>query len=135
MQRPLPAVRILIVEDNEADIRLFQDTLSGIRMLNEISWARDGEEAMHLVRELRPELVILDTLMPLKDGFEVLEEIKSDPELNSICVIMASGTSDLKYIKEHAPQADGYIEKPIILEDLVDVVSHTHHFAVAIVRI
>ncbi|MBI0582464.1 MAG: response regulator [Methanomassiliicoccales archaeon] len=132
MQRPSSVVRILIVEDNPLDVRLFKDALSGIRLLNEISFARTGEEALQFVREHRPELVILDTLMPLMDGFEVLDEIKSDPELKNISVIMATG--DLSYVKKRAPLADGYIEKPIDLESLAAVVSNADTFAVAIVR-
>jgi CheY-like chemotaxis protein len=134
MQSLPTAAKILIVEDNGSDIRLIQDTFSGIRMLNEISWAHNGEEAMRIIRERRPEVVILDTLMPIKNGFEVLEEIKADPDLNNICVIMAMGSGDLKFVKEHAPLADGYLEKPIDLENLVGVISNTNTFAIAIVR-
>lgn len=134
MHRPPTTARILVVEDNEADINLFHEALAGIRMLNEISWARNGVEALEIIRERRPELVILDTLMPLKNGFEVLEDIKNDEDLKDIMVIMAMDSGELRYVKEHALLADGYIEKPINLDSLADVVSHTDHFAMAIVR-
>ena len=134
MQRLPTTISILLVEDNMADIYLVQDALSDIHILNEISWARDGEEAMELIRANQPDMVILDTLLPCKSGFEVLEEIKSDPELKHTTVVMASGSSDLTYIKKQAPLADGYIKKPITLENLADVVSKTNNFAVAIVR-
>lgn len=134
MYRPPTTARILVVEDNEADINLFHEALAGIRMLNEISWARNGVEALEIIRERRPELVILDTLMPLKNGFEVLEEIKNDEDLKGIMVIMAMDSGELRYVKEHALLADGYIEKPINLDSLADVVSHTDNFAMAIVR-
>ncbi len=134
MLGPPTTAKILIVEDNEADINLFRETLSGVRMLNDISWARTGVEALHIIHERRPELVILDTLMPLMNGFEVLKEIKSDPELKDTRVIMALDTGELQYVREHAPLADGFIEKPISLEALAGVISNTERFAVAIVR-
>jgi CheY-like chemotaxis protein len=134
MQKFTPAAKILIVEDNEADIHLFREFFSDIRMLNEISWARTGEEALRFVREHRPEVVILDTILPLRDGFEVLGDIKADPDLRDINVILSVDTGELPYVKKHAPMADGYIQKPIDFRNLVEVISRTDRFGVAIVR-
>lgn len=86
------------------------------------------------MRQLRPDIVVLDTLLPLMSGFEVLEEIKNGPDIDGISVIMASDAGDLVYLREHAPLADGYVGKPIGLELLASIVSRSDRFGVAIVR-
>ena len=134
MQSSPTVAKILIVEENEADVNLFREFFSEIRMLNEISWARTGMEALQLVRELRPELVIMNTILPLRDGFEVLEDIRGDSDLRDVRVIMAIDAGDVRYVMKQAPLADGYIEKPINMESLAEVISRTDEFAVAIVR-
>ncbi len=88
---------ILIVEDEDFLIRVLQDNLATESFTTDV--ARDGYEAMDKIRRDRPALVLLDLLLPKKDGFEVLEEIKKNPDLKLIPVIVLSnlgGDADLK---------------------------------------
>jgi CheY-like chemotaxis protein len=124
----------LVVEDNLGDIQLLKEVLVGYRLLNDISWSRDGEEALKLMQANRPDLVILDTLLPGKSGFEVLEEIRDDENLKDIFVVMASGSGDLGYVRKRAPGADAFLEKPITLEELVTTISQVDRFAVGVIK-
>ena len=93
-------MEILLVEDNEDDILLEQEALADVKLVNLMSVVRDGEEAMAYLRRQGqyrhaklPGLILLDINMPKKNGFEVLKEIKADPELRHIPVVMLT-TSD-----------------------------------------
>jgi CheY-like chemotaxis protein len=134
VQRPPTAAKILIVEDNEADIRLFKINISDYRIFNEFLWARDGDEALHLIREDHPDLVLLDTGLPGRDGFEILEEIRGDEGLKSAKVIIVSGIDDMDYVRSRAPNADGFLVKPVTLADLADTASKIDGFSLGVVR-
>jgi CheY-like chemotaxis protein len=134
MQRLASAITILIVEDNPADIQLFKDIFSDYRIFNEFFWARDGDEAMRFVRDNRPHLVLLDTVLPMRDGFAILEEIKDDEGLKDTKVIMVYGAGDVDYVMKRAPRADGFLDKPITLEGLARTVSQIDGFSLGVVR-
>lgn len=134
METPPSAAKILIVEDNLADIYLFKDIFSVYRIFNEFSWARDGDEALRFIHQNRPDLVLLDTRLPRRDGFEVLEEIRNDKELERTKVIMVSGSGEVSYIVKRASKADGFLEKPITLEGLAGVVSQIEGFSLGVIR-
>jgi CheY-like chemotaxis protein len=128
-------ISVLIVVDNLAEIRLFEEIFAEFRLFNHLDWAMDGEEALGFIEANRPDLVLLDTLLPKIDGFEVLAKIKSNRDLDSVKVIMMSGSFDQDdYIKERAPNSDGYMSQPITLEWLAAKISSLDHFAVAVVR-
>src|SRR5690554_5579117 len=98
-------IHILLVEDNEGDIVLTKEALSGGKINNRITVARDGEEALNMLRNQgkykgyeRPDLILLDINLPKIDGIEVLTEIKHDPELKSIPVVMLTTSSSEKDI-------------------------------------
>lgn len=122
MSRP---VRVLIVEDNEADVNLTLAALWDARVSNEISVAQSGEEAIaHLKHAGRspgirlPDLVLLDLNLPNKGGFEVLEEMKADPHLKSIPVVVISGSDqDRDIAQAYNLQAAAYLVKPLNVED------------------
>ncbi|MDW5562716.1 MAG: response regulator [Methanomassiliicoccus sp.] len=134
MNKPSSAITILIVEDNLVDKQIFEAMFSEYRLFNEIIWAKDGDDAMRLIRAQHPKLVLLDTLLPGKDGFEVLEEIKNDVSLDDIQVVMVSGSTDLSTVKSMAPKADAFISKPITLECLASIVSQIDRFALGIIQ-
>jgi CheY-like chemotaxis protein len=87
-------IEILLVEDNPADVRLTIEALKNARVRNRLHVARDGVEAMDLLRDgarkgvPRPDLILLDLNLPKKDGREVLAEVKSDEELRHIPVVI-----------------------------------------------
>jgi len=82
--------KILLIEDEEILIDLLQKRLS--REGYEISIAKDGDEGLRIMKELNPDLILLDIIMPKMGGFEVLEEIAKSPELKKIPVIIISNS-------------------------------------------
>jgi len=84
------AKKILLVEDEEIMLTLLQRKLA--KEGYQISVARDGEEGLRLMKESKPNLVLLDIVMPKLDGFEVLEKMKGDKDLNKIPVIIISNS-------------------------------------------
>jgi CheY-like chemotaxis protein len=82
--------KILIVEDEEIMIDLLQRKLT--REGYEVSVARDGDEGLKAMREVKPDLILLDIIMPKMGGFEVMEEMNKDPELKKIPIIIVSNS-------------------------------------------
>lgn len=123
--------RILLVEDNPADIRLTQEVLRESQVDVAMDVVRDGEQAMAFLRRhdpyteaQRPDLVLLDLNLPRKDGREVLTELKGDPALASIpVVVLTTSKADHDIIDCYARHANSYITKPVNFEDFLDVVT------------
>jgi CheY-like chemotaxis protein len=109
---------ILVVEDNPGDVRLLQETMRDSPHEVRFTVAEDGEAAMETLRKekdsLTPDLILLDLNLPKKDGREVLSEIKKDPALSRIPVVVLTSSraeKDHMYSEQH--HADGYFNKPI----------------------
>ena len=123
-------MEILLVEDNEDDILLEQEALADAKLVNLLSVVRDGEEALAYLRRQGeyqharlPGLILLDINMPKKNGFEVLHEIKADPALVHIPVVMLT-TSDREadIVKSYARGACSFITKPMDFDKFRDVI-------------
>jgi DNA-binding response OmpR family regulator len=116
--------RVLIADD-EPNIVLSLEFLmkqSGY----EIRVARDGEEALQAVREWRPDLVLLDVMLPLRDGFEVCQKIREDAETAHTRVIMITAKGrEVEVAKGLAVGADAYVTKPFSTKELVAQVRQT----------
>lgn len=113
--------RVLIVDD-EPNIVISVEFLMK-REGYQVSVARDGEEALERIRADRPHLVVLDVMMPKRNGFEVCELVRADPELASIRILMLSAKGrEAEMDKGMALGADAYIAKPFSTRDLVDQV-------------
>ena len=113
--------KVLVVDDQPHITRLIQVNLEkeGIA----VSTAADGVEGMRKVREVRPDLVILDVIMPRKDGFEVLREMKEDDELAQIPVIMLTVKAQNEDILHGLREgAELYLPKPFHPKELVSLV-------------
>lgn len=136
-------IRILLVEDQPADVRLTEEVLKAGKVANELYVAEDGEKAMEFLRREgrhadapKPDLVILDLNMPRMDGREVLEAIKSDPDLMKIPVLMLTTSSAERDILDaYENHVNAYITKPIDLEEFVAVVRSIEQFWLSIVRL
>ena len=109
---------ILVVEDNPGDVRLLQETMRDSPHEVRFTVAEDGEAAMDTLRKekdsLTPDLILLDLNLPKKDGREVLSEIKNDPALSRIPVVVLTSSQadkDRMYSEQH--HANGYFNKPI----------------------
>jgi chemotaxis family two-component system response regulator Rcp1 len=120
----LRAAEILLVEDNPADIRLTQEVFEEIGAPHRLHVARDGEEALAMLRREgvhagvpEPDLVLLDLNLPRKDGREVLAEIKSDPKLNHIpIVVLSTSRAERDVLACYHLHANCYLQKPVDFE-------------------
>jgi two-component system phosphate regulon response regulator PhoB len=124
------AKKVLNVED-DPDIRTFVTTV-----LEENSYipitAKDGEEGAKKVKEEKPDLIILDILMPKESGIKMYHELKTDPSLKSIPVVMLSAVSKRTFLRSQAaltefgdetvPEPEAYLEKPVEAEDLAEII-------------
>ena len=121
---PATPIEILIVDDNPGDVLLTKDALRDARILNEVHVASDGAEALAFLKREgvyqdapTPDIVFLDLRMPKVDGFQVLTQMKADPELRRIPVIVMSGSdaeSDLA--RAYDAQIAAYLVKPADLD-------------------
>jgi chemotaxis family two-component system response regulator Rcp1 len=127
---------ILLVEDNAADVRLTQEILRKSGMPCTLRVARDGEQAMQMLRRQNehqdlplPDLVLLDLNLPLKDGREVLAELKLDPVLRSIPVIvLTTSRADADISACYGLHANSYITKPVDLGEFEKVVEDIRRY-------
>jgi len=136
-------IHILLVDDNEGDILLTREALEEAKIVNRISVAYDGVEALSFLKKMPPfrdsevpDLILLDINLPRMDGTEVLSVIKSDPELRRIPVIMLTTSSSEKDIlTSYDNHANCYITKPVDLDRFMDVVRTIEDFWISIVKL
>jgi len=136
-------VHVLLVEDNPADVRLTREVLADGKITNTLHVVADGEEAMAFLRHKgpfasapRPDLILLDLNLPKKDGREVLAEVKSDPSLKLIpVVILTTSRSDRDILESYNLHANCYISKPVDLLQFMEVVRTIEDFWLSIVRL
>ncbi len=121
---PSRPIEILLVEDNYGDVRLTEEVLRESTVASSLSTVVNGEEAMAFVRREgahsqapRPDLILLDLNLPRKDGREVLNELKSDPDLRRIpVVVLTTSRADRDILMSYDLHANCYIHKPIEYE-------------------
>lgn len=136
-------IHILLVDDNEGDILLTREALDDARIINKISIAYDGIEAISFLKKRppyreteTPDLILLDINLPKMNGTEVLSIIKNDPDLKRIPVIMLTTSSAEKDILDsYDNHANCYITKPVDLERFMDVVRTIEDFWISIVKL
>jgi CheY-like chemotaxis protein len=136
-------IDILLVEDNAGDVRLTQEVLKDSKVRNNLTVASNGEEALHCLRKqgkfkdcLRPDLILLDLNLPVKDGREVLAQIKEDPDLKRIpVVILTTSKAEEDILKTYNLHANCYVTKPVDLDQFVKVVKSLEDFWLAIVKL
>lgn len=129
-------LKILLVEDSLADARLIIEVFKEENIPVDIEVVRDGEEAMDylykrgaFVNVSSPSLILLDLNLPKKDGREVLAEVKENPDLKSIpIIILTTSQSDEDVIKSYKLQASCYVAKPIDLDHFVKVIRSLDDF-------
>jgi chemotaxis family two-component system response regulator Rcp1 len=139
----LKPIEILLVEDNPADIRLTLETFKETKIRNNLSVVMDGEAALSFLRREgayadapRPDLILLDLNLPKKDGREVLKEIKDDPDLKRIpVVILTVSRAEEDVLRGYNLHANCYISKPVDLEQFVIVVKSIENFWLSIVTL
>lgn len=136
-------IDILLVEDNPGDARLTREALALSKVRNLIHHVRDGEQCVAFLRRQppyedapRPDLILLDLNLPRLDGREVLEDIKNDPELVHIpVVILTSSQAEEDILRSYRLHANCFITKPVDLEQLSRVVHGIEQFWFTLVRL
>lgn len=139
---PSQTIHILLVEDNEPDVILTIEAFEETSVPNQLHVARDGVEALRFLRREaehahapRPDLILMDINMPRKNGLEVLEEIKSDPGLLSIPVVMlttSQAETDVRNCYER--HVNGYVVKPVGFENFLNAMRALENFWLTFVR-
>lgn len=132
-------IEILLVDDSAADVRLTIEALKEAKIHNVIHPVYDGESALEFLRrpgQRRPDLILLDLNLPGLDGREVLAEIKSDPELAIIpVVILTTSRAEEDVLRTYRLHANCYITKPVDLGQFIGVVQSIEQFWFSIVRL
>ena len=136
-------VEILLVEDNIGDARLAKEALKESKIKNDLQIVGDGIDAMDFLHRKgkftnapRPDLILLDLNLPKKDGREVLAEIKNDPDLKRIpVVILTISKAEEDILKTYNLHANCYITKPLDLDQFMKVVKSIEDFWLTIVKL
>ncbi|MEO0107646.1 MAG: response regulator [candidate division WOR-3 bacterium] len=136
-------IEILLVEDNPGDMRLTVEAFKDGKVRNNLNWVQDGEEAIAYLRRegrfadaTRPDLILLDLNLPKKDGRQVLAEIKSDPKLAPIpVVVLTTSKAEEDIIRSYALHANCYITKPVDFEQFINVIRQLEDFWLSVVRL
>lgn len=137
------AIEILLVEDNPGDVRLTQEALTEAKVRNTLNVVWDGVEALAYLRKegsyrsaARPDLILLDLNLPRRDGRDVLAEIKSDPALKRIpVVVLTSSQAEQDILRAYDLHVNCYVTKPVDLDQFVHVVKSIEDFWLAIVKL
>jgi chemotaxis family two-component system response regulator Rcp1 len=140
---PERPIEILLVEDNAGDVRLTQEVMKEGKVRNRMSVVGDGVEALAFLRREgsyvaapRPDVILLDLNLPQKDGREVLCEVKADPCLRRIpVVVLTTSEAEQDILKSYDLHANCYITKPVDLEQFIKVVRTIEDFWLTIVRL
>ncbi|PHS11139.1 MAG: response regulator [Blastopirellula sp.] len=139
----LKSIDILVVDDDAGDVLLTKKALNNSKMISNINSVGNGVEALAYLRQereyedaIRPDLILLDLNMPLKDGREVLTELKQDDNLRLIpVVILTTSDSNLDILKSYDLQASCFVTKPVDLEQFTRVVQSIQDFWFTIVKL
>jgi two-component system, chemotaxis family, response regulator Rcp1 len=136
-------VEILLIEDSPSDADLAIEALGQGKILNNLHFVEDGVEAIKFLRRKapyqavpRPDLILLDLNLPKKSGVEVLEEIKTDPKLKLIpVVILSTSAAPEDIVKSYSLHANCYITKPVDFVQFTKVVRLIEEFWLAVVKL
>jgi chemotaxis family two-component system response regulator Rcp1 len=136
-------VEILLVEDSPSDAALTIEALEAGKVANKLTLVEDGVEAMEFLRRSgkyakasRPDLIMLDLNLPRKDGREVLAEIKNDPDLKVIpIIVLTTSHSDKDILQSYQLNANCYITKPVDFTQFIDVVKSIEKFWLTVVTL
>jgi chemotaxis family two-component system response regulator Rcp1 len=136
-------IDILLVEDNPGDVRLTREVLKDGKLRNNLMVCGDGEDALDFLHQrgehagaLRPDLVLLDLNLPRKSGREVLADVKGDPVLKSIpIVVLTTSAAEQDILQSYNLHANCYITKPVDLTQFMKVVNFIYDFWLEIVKL
>ena len=136
-------IEILLIEDNEADIVLTKNAFKTLKIQNNLNVCRNGEEGLNYLFKnneytdaTTPDLVLLDLNMPKTNGIEVLEQIKNDPILSTVPVIvLTTSSAEQDILRSYQHHANSYIKKPIDFMEFIDIIKEIENYWFSIVKI
>ena len=139
-------IRILMADDDPEDRLLTQDAFEEAHLTSELTFVEDGEELMDYLKQRgeyaaegaapRPGLILLDLNMPRKDGREALAEIRTDPELRGIpVVVLTTSRADEDILRTYNLGVNSFITKPVTFEGMVNIVQHLANYWFEIVEL
>jgi two-component system response regulator len=136
-------IEVRLVEDDPGDVLLTREAFEHNKVSNRLHGVNDGEQAMAFLRgegafgrAPRPDLILLDLNLPRKDGREVLAEIKSDPGLRVIpVVILTTPAAEEDILRSYHLHANAYVSKPVDFEQFIKVVRQIDDFFVTVVKL
>jgi CheY-like chemotaxis protein len=137
------SIEVLLVEDDPGDVLLTKEAFADNKVKNNLNIVSDGEEATAYLRRQgvyadapRPDLILLDLNLPRKDGREVLRDIKADPDLRSIpVVVLTTSEADEDILNSYALHANAYVTKPVDFDSFIRIVRQIDDFFVTVVKL
>ncbi|MCF7855708.1 MAG: response regulator [Candidatus Pacebacteria bacterium] len=138
--RPL---KILMVEDNPADVKLAEEALKEGKVYTELHWVQDGEEAIAFLERKGdyadapvPDVILLDLNLPRKDGRQVLAEVKTDERFRAIpVVVLTTSREEEDVLRSYNLHANCYVTKPFDLDRFIQVIQSINEFWLDIVKL
>jgi CheY-like chemotaxis protein len=139
----LRAIEVLLIEDDPGDVLMTREAFDDAKVTNNLYVVPDGEDALAFLRREgehaeapRPDLILLDLNLPRVDGCEVLEQIKGDPELRSIpVVVLTTSEAEDDIVRSYSLHANAYVTKPVDFERFHQVVRQIDDFFVSVVKL
>ena len=136
-------VDVLLVEDDPGDILMTREAFQQHKIQNKLHVVTDGEQALQFLRQTgeyenapRPGLVLLDLNLPRRSGHEVLAELKDDPQLRVIpVVILTTSQAEEDILRSYSLHANAYVSKPVDFERFMDVIRQIDSFFVTVVKL
>jgi CheY-like chemotaxis protein len=140
---PLDVVDVLLVEDDDGDVLMTQEAFEHHKIRNKLHVVSDGDQALQFLRREgdyadapRPGLILLDLNLPRRDGREVLAELKDDPELRVIpVVVLTTSEAEEDIVRSYSLHANAYVSKPVDFERFIEVIRQIDDFFVTVVKL
>ncbi|MEQ8718936.1 MAG: response regulator [Acidimicrobiales bacterium] len=141
--RTVRPVSILLVEDSPGDVNITREALRQARIANELHVVTNGEAALDYLHQRgehadaeRPDLVLLDLNIPRVSGHEVLEEVKNDPELLAIpIVVLTTSSAQADVLRSYSSHANSFVTKPVTMVEFMDALGSLESFWLQIVTL
>jgi CheY-like chemotaxis protein len=136
-------IEVLLVEDDEGDVLMTREALDEGKVFNRLNVVGDGVQAIAYLRRekpyadvIRPDLVLLDLNLPRRDGRQVLAEVKNDPELRRIpIVVLTTSEAEEDVLRSYDLHANAYVTKPVDFDRFVQVIRQIDEFFISVVRL
>jgi CheY-like chemotaxis protein len=139
----LDVIDVLLVEDDDGDVLMTREAFEHHKIRNHLHVVQDGEEALQFLRREgpyadapKPGLILLDLNLPKRDGREVLAELKADPELRVIpVVVLTTSEAEEDILRSYTLHANAYVSKPVDFDRFIDVIRQIDDFFVTVVKL